>query len=148
MKLASNLLTIYPQKDRLEAGMVLSSAGYKVPWALRGGCGVVGANFARLRNSNCFWLLPFLRLCFVAPPLKTEPAGAGLRFWRGNARAYAGDMERFSLHIPGAGSLDLRLPCAGRPRRGLPAASLGSTASVVRAMGLREKVFCPCFQIL
>jgi hypothetical protein len=57
-------------------------------------------------------------------------------------------MEHFSLHIPGAGSLDLRLPCAGRPRRGLPAASLGSTASVVRAIGLREKKRSPVFQIL
>ena len=64
------------------------------------------------------------------------------------ATTYAGDMERFSLHIPSAGSLDLRLPCAGRPHRGLPAAFLGSTASVVRAIGLREIMRCPCFQIL
>ena len=56
------------------------------------------------------------------------------------ATAYAGDMERFSLHIPGVGSSFLRLPCAGRPRCGLPAASLGSTASVVRAKRFRRKM--------
>ena len=58
------------------------------------------------------------------------------------------EYEAFSLHIPDAGSLDLQLPCAGRPRRGLPAASLGSAASVVRAMGLCEKMRFlrgPCF---
>ena len=37
------------------------------------------------------------------------------------------------------GQPGLQLPCAGKPRRGLPAASLGSEASFVRAWGLREK---------
>ena len=37
------------------------------------------------------------------------------------------------------GQPGLQLPCAGKPRRGLPAASLGSEGSFVRAWGLREK---------
>ena len=106
-------------------------------WALRGGCGVVGANSARLRNVNHFWRWPFLRLCFVAPPLKTEPAGAGLRFWRRDARAFAGDMKLVSHHIPGAGSLDLQLPSVGKLHRSFPAVSLESAAFIVRARGLR-----------
>ena len=87
--------------------MVLSSTGCKVPWALRGGCGLCGD----LRRLGCGCCDSLRRGC-----------------------------EAFSLHIPDAGSLDLQLPCAGRPRRGLPATSLGSAASVVRAMGLCEKM--------
>ena len=86
--------------------MVLSSRGCKVPWALRGGCGLCGG----LRGLGC-----------------------------GCCDSLRRRHDAFLHHIPGAGSLDSRLPCAGKPHRGLPAASLGSAASIVRARGLREK---------
>ena len=40
------------------------------------------------------------------------------------------------------GQPGLQLPCAGKPRRGLPAASLGSTASIVRARGGERNALC------
>ena len=46
------------------------------------------------------------------------------------------------------GQPGLRPPCTGKPHCGLPATSLGSAASVVRAMGLCEKMRFwrgPCF---
>ena len=72
-------------------------------------CGFVGDPFARLRNGNRFWRLPFLRLCFGSPPLNSEPAALG-----------------FGVVYEGF---------ARKAHRGLPTASLGSAASVVRAMG-------------
>ena len=45
--------------------------------------------------------------------------------------------EAILLQIPGAGSLDLRLPSVGILHRSFPVASLESAASVVRARGLR-----------